>query len=154
VKRIRVLMTLVERSKEIVMNDHPIWTAMSRLSWPVTGLTSPPDHPIPPPIVEACERSSGSHTSGLWTVNPLNAQVDAPSGPVCQLLWPTLRRSEDETKANASLIAAAPELLELVQTIVRLADGRHWSGNLILDENSPLMGAARDLIAKTTGAAA
>ena len=54
-----------------------------------------------------------AHTPGPWAVNPVNAQVDAmPSTlPVCKLLWPTKKRSEAETFANANLISAAPELL-------------------------------------------
>jgi hypothetical protein len=59
---------------------------------------------------------SAAFTSGPWAVNPLNAQVDAfDSGepvPVCQLLWPTELRSEDETLANAALIATAPNLFD------------------------------------------
>ena len=52
-----------------------------------------------------------------------------------------------------ALRAVRIELLAVLKTIVRVADGRTVSGNLILDENSPLMGAARDVIAKATGAA-
>jgi hypothetical protein len=48
-------------------------------------------------------------------------------------------------------LAAAPELLAVLQTIVRVADGRTVPGNLILDENSPLMDAARDAISKALG---
>lgn len=44
-------------------------------------------------------------------------------------------------------------LLDVLQTIVRVADGRTLPGNLILDENSPLMDAARDALAKATGSA-
>jgi hypothetical protein len=69
-------------------------------------------------------------TPGPWAVNPVNAQVDAfDSGkpvPVCQLLWPTALRSEDVTEANGHLIAAAPELDQLVRESLyhlRLDDG-------------------------------
>ena len=54
-----------------------------------------------------------AHTPGPWAVHPVKAQVDAFSPhpiPVCQMLWPTTERSEDETEANARLIAAAPDL--------------------------------------------
>lgn len=51
-------------------------------------------------------------TPGPWGMNPLFAAVDAfcTGAPlaVCQLLWPTEERSEDETQANAQLIAHAP----------------------------------------------
>ena len=32
--------------------------------------------------------------------------------PICKLRWPTTLRTEDETRANANLIAASPELLK------------------------------------------
>lgn len=59
-------------------------------------------------------------TAAPWAVHPINAQVDAlPScTPVCQLLWPTDLRSEDETEANAHLIAAAPALYEALCDMV------------------------------------
>jgi len=53
--------------------------------------------------------------------------------------------------ANARLIEAAPDMFDVLETIVRVADGRRIPGNLILDENSPLMGAARDALAKARG---
>jgi len=58
------------------------------------------------------------HTPGPWAVHPIKAQVDCGALdedgdllPLCQLLWPTAYRGEDETLANAHLIAAAPDLL-------------------------------------------
>ena len=61
------------------------------------------------------------HTAGPWSVHPVNAQVDAFVGgeplPVCQLLWPTTERTEAETEANASLIAAAPDLLAALKAV-------------------------------------
>jgi hypothetical protein len=57
------------------------------------------------------------HTPGPWVVHFSRAQVDAFDGedgqplPVCKLLWPIKKRSEAETRANANLIAAAPDLL-------------------------------------------
>lgn len=63
------------------------------------------------------------HTPGPWAANPIVTQVDAMSDmlPICQLLWPTDQRSEEETEANARLIAAAPDLLHALQ-MVRDAD--------------------------------
>lgn len=57
---------------------------------------------------------SAKHTPGPWLVSPFVARVDNPRDnlPICALLWPTDERSEDETEANARLIAAAPDLLE------------------------------------------
>jgi hypothetical protein len=63
------------------------------------------------------------HTPGPWAVHPVRARVDAfNSGdalPVCELLWPTDERTEEETEANAALIAAAPDLLEALREAVK-----------------------------------
>ena len=76
--------------------------------------------------------AAAKHTPGPWVVNPRNAIVDAmPSGvAVCKLLWPTKERSEAETMANATLIAAAPELLaELRKARDRLASAMRIGGS-------------------------
>lgn len=65
-------------------------------------------------------------TKGPWAVNPLNAQVDAfgedGAVAVCALLWPTDRRSEAETEANAHLIATGPDLYRALKAVVAIAD--------------------------------
>lgn len=76
-------------------------------------------------------------TDGPWIVHPMVARVDcqklSEKGgllPVCQMLWPTDERSEDETEANAHLIASAPDLYEALQQIVSMQPRtdvqRHW----------------------------
>lgn len=59
-------------------------------------------------------------------MNPVTARVDAFNAgqalPVCQLLWPTDKRTEGETEANAHLIAAAPDLLEALKGVMAIAD--------------------------------
>ncbi|MBB5709298.1 hypothetical protein [Sphingomonas xinjiangensis] len=64
----------------------------------------------------------GEHTPGPWVLNPFSAQVDCdkPSKlggllPIAQMLWPTDERSEEETEANAQLIAAAPTMAAFIQ---------------------------------------
>ena len=53
-------------------------------------------------------------TPGPWAVHPIHATVDAfDKGrpiPVCGMLWPTDERTEDQTEANADIIAAAPDM--------------------------------------------
>lgn len=65
-----------------------------------------------------------AHTPGPWRVNAGFARVEVPDrdAPICELLWPTELRSEDETRANARLIAAAPDLLEAALNMKGLYD--------------------------------
>lgn len=66
----------------------------------------------------------GRHTKGPWLVSPFSARVEVPDcdAPICEMLWPTDLRSEDETYANAVLSAAAPELLEALQASKNILD--------------------------------
>jgi hypothetical protein len=57
----------------------------------------------------------------------MRAQVDAfdQGGrpvPVCQLLWPTTKRSEEETWANGYLIAASPKLLAALKRLLAVVE--------------------------------
>ena len=54
------------------------------------------------------------HTPGPWGVDPFVAQVnEIKTGcPLLKMQWPSDDRSEEETFANANLIAAAPDMLE------------------------------------------
>lgn len=51
-------------------------------------------------------------TKGSWIVNSKSAKVNEfrTGLSICTLLWPTDKRTEEETEANADLIAAAPEM--------------------------------------------
>lgn len=61
--------------------------------------------------------------------------------------------ADGETRANARLIAAAPDLLEIARAIVAVCDsGKH--ADMACMEGSPLVDAARDAIAKAEGGAA
>lgn len=72
---------------------------------------------------------------GPWIVNPFRAQVDSSKVdgdgdlvPVCQMLWPTKLRTEDETGQIASTISAVPfmiaALLKIEAAMMRGGDGR------------------------------
>lgn len=67
-------------------------------------------------------------TPGPWIVFPFAAYVlpaDRPlpdDAPICALLWPTEERSEEETQANAALIAAAPKMYEALKRLVAERD--------------------------------
>lgn len=95
---------------------------------------------------------SDKHTPAPWAhINPdgftvRHPQVYSDTGPVCNVTWLGDGRI-DELRANARLIAAAPELLEALQSIIDSADKGHAA---IL---CPLAAAARAAITKATGGA-
>ncbi|MBX3447545.1 MAG: hypothetical protein KF765_12395 [Parvibaculaceae bacterium] len=74
------------------------------------------------------------HTPGEWRVHTKAAFV-VPAGyenapthdcqPICALLWPTPLRSEAETRANATLMAAAPAMIE----VLRECRHQFWEDN-------------------------
>jgi hypothetical protein len=74
---------------------------------------------------------SAQHTPGPWTVNKTAALINAPdSESICLLRWPTTVRTEVETKANATLIAAAPDLLDALETLNLVIGLTPIKGNL------------------------
>lgn len=98
------------------------------------------------------------HTPGPWMatihnhikcdLRPIGLTADAGQtlaavfgGPTSDLSFP---QSEDEVTSNARLIAAAPDLLEALQTLVQM------TGNIGQIE-AFLNGPARAVIAKSTG---
>jgi hypothetical protein len=94
--------------------------------------------------------SAAKHTPGPWVVDGKQAWVTQGTRdlPIAALLWPTSLRSEDETMANARLIAAAPELLEALIDLrrqVHEACARDGEGDFET-------GRAAASIAKATGA--
>ena len=92
------------------------------------------------------------HTPGPWAhINPdgytvRHPQVYSDTGPVCNATWLGDGRI-NELRANARLIAAAPETLEALQEIVAAADGEGWS------QLDATLAKARAAIAKATGGA-
>lgn len=97
------------------------------------------------------------HTPGPWAVNPAFARVDALGAnspvPVCQLLWPTDLRSEEETEANARIIAGSPDLLAALEYLVAHYVGMVASGDCGFwnAEEDEVVIKARAAIAKATG---
>ena len=93
------------------------------------------------------------HTPGPWAhINPdgytvRHPQVYSDTGPVCNATWLGDGRI-NELRANARLIAAAPEMLVALQEIVAAADGDGWS------QLDATLAKARAAIAKATGGAA
>ena len=102
------------------------------------------------------------HTPGPWLYRPqefddwgtVRASPDEQGRmwPICQARNPAVRHDDygrfrengtDPFEANARLIAAAPELLEVARMVVGASDLAGFSG--------PLGDAARAAIAKATG---
>ena len=90
------------------------------------------------------------HTPGPWAyIVPdghvvRHPQIYSDFGPVANATW-LGENKLDQLKANARLIAAAPDLLEALGEIVSAADGDRWSQ---LDAD---LRKARAAIAKATG---
>lgn len=97
---------------------------------------------------------------GPWIVNPFRAQVDSSKVdshddlvPVCQMLWPTKLRTEDETGRMASAISAVPvmvaALLKVEAAMMRGGDGRildHGWNITKLNEARALVRDALDVV--------
>lgn len=94
-----------------------------------------------------------AHTAGPWFVNPLKAWVEIPSAdaPICAMLWPTDLREEDETFANARLIAVAPDLLRELET-AQQRECSSWCAPSINEHTSYCI-SQRAAIAKARGEA-
>jgi hypothetical protein len=96
------------------------------------------------------------HTPGPWVIHFSKAQVDAFDGedgqplPVCKLLWPIKKRSEAETRANANLIAAAPDLLEALWECIEV-ESRHSNRQATDRARKEAHAKARAVIEKAEG---
>lgn len=87
-------------------------------------------------------------TPGPWAVNPFKATVDECDDrgplPICAMLWPTDRRSEAETEANACLIAASTDMYDALQDALKVAEFEHHPWR-------PWHDVAKQAIAKADG---
>lgn len=97
--------------------------------------------------------SAAKHTPGPWRIRPSSGGRPAiiygnDGWPVGDVTVSHGRVSQEQQDANASLIAAAPDLLENLQRMVRFLEVEDaWLANFGEVE------AARAAIAKATGAA-
>lgn len=101
------------------------------------------------------------HTPTPWAVNPIKAQVDAFDHdgplPVCQMLWPTTLRSEQEALANAArIVHCVNHHDELVAALEQIAEGcvSRRPGHVDADKNltkAEIEAIARAILAKVKG---
>lgn len=75
------------------------------------------------------------HTPGEWVVDEKTAHVnELKTGfHLLALQWPTTKRSEEETMANARLIAGSPSLYDFV--LSRAEQGDAEALNLLISLN-------------------
>lgn len=95
-----------------------------------------------------------NHTPGPWRVlSTRETRVGGPritaegSTPFRSVAIADVWGNEDETLANARLIAAAPELLEAIKLCVATLDGNFGPNH----RNAPAIDAAVAVIAKAEG---
>lgn len=94
---------------------------------------------------------TGKHTPGPWhrNIKPATKYTTVWSGRnkhVARVVVDGL--APEEVEANICLIAAAPELLDIAETI-ELGLKRGYTPAELLDENSPIRDRIRAVIAKT-----
>lgn len=94
------------------------------------------------------------HTPGPWNVGltlPEGAiRIECDGGPFIASVRFSANRDEREAQANASLIAAAPELLEALASMVEMFE-RHMDGRPGPDDAAQRWDAARAAISKAEG---
>lgn len=103
---------------------------------------------------------SALHTPGPWYVSTVNGSVGAKIGRFTIFIadvWSTVGRPVGEAAANARLIAAAPDLLEVLQRmpvdvefanaeLFRVAVNTWWDGDV-----APAIARATPSIARKDG---
>lgn len=82
--------------------------------------------------------SEYNYTPEPWSVDDVSAHInEVKSGlPLAALQWPSDDRSEDETRANAHLIAAAPDMFGVCESLMSAIDGHaEWSPDPVVDHD-------------------
>lgn len=95
------------------------------------------------------------HTKGPW-INLGNGDIVARSEDFCggeKDIASVFLTSNDEDEANAHLIAAAPDLLEALQSAERAMSNKHFAAE-VLAHDSIVREMIRAAIANATGSAA
>ena len=98
------------------------------------------------------------HATGPWHIDDarlhettgqmLGVYVAAPSGGrICEVFVNCLVNTDDKCRANAHLIAAAPDLLKALQGLLSVAEGK----TIRPGSDWKLIDAARVAVAKATG---
>lgn len=92
------------------------------------------------------------HTPGPWTANKVTGLVTPTNNPDKDICHAFGQRNLGEGEANARLIAAAPDLLSIVDELLRWAEsveGTSVSAGVVRD--GEIFCAARAAIARATG---
>jgi hypothetical protein len=99
-----------------------------------------------------------THTPGPWVLERFQPRTTVTSGDrILPLLVAEIQTGDGEGKANARLIAAAPDLLEALVEVYkwgqRSEHERQQSGPVLKDYLRQATEAAREAIIKATGGA-
>jgi hypothetical protein len=87
------------------------------------------------------------HTPGPWEVQVFDGRIEVVDASGAVVL--VFRNASAETLANARLIAAAPELLEALRDVLRIAK----AASIGVTGNAKRIERAESAIAKATGGA-
>jgi hypothetical protein len=99
-----------------------------------------------------------AHTPSPWHVSYDGCIANAQGHHVCAFLWDSFKEFNDSprNKADARLIAAAPDLLAALEGLVRVSGYRHMDADGLAREAelgngfAPYLIAARAAIARAT----
>lgn len=99
--------------------------------------------------------SEHKHTPGPWEVDGEDILANSGDTTVAMTFWTNQRCPDDECRANARLIAAAPELLAACEELLKLVDDLEGMAAMPLTPEctSKEVAKAKAAIAKAKGGA-
>lgn len=96
-----------------------------------------------------------AHTPGPWHVHPNGCFIIGGSNPIASVgmdcLPSEIMPPSDEDAANARLIAAAPEMLQVLKEVLGCPQAMPWLARLTMDNGMTVADAVYDVVCKAEG---